>query len=183
MPIVYDLLGVPDPDEPSASVDSDALQRRAFAAVRAVVAADGRRPTPSIVFVEDLHWLDAASDAYLAQIVAATSASRVLTLVNLRPEYRAAWMQTASYRQLPLAALLRALEGLPARASIESRLAETLRGTDRTAAERWRPHVHLEQAELHRLSGDLDAAAVELAEVARLFAAMGAAAAFAPGLA
>jgi predicted ATPase len=67
------------------------MQRRAYAAVRAPVRADGQREKPAILYFEDLHWLDAASDAYLAQIIEATATTRGLVLVNFRPEYRAAW--------------------------------------------------------------------------------------------
>ena len=105
LPIFFDLLGVTDPDRPLPAVDPEVLQRRAYAALRAIVAADGQRDKPAIVFFEDLHWVDAASDAYLAEIVEATAATRGLTLVNFRHEYRAEWMQTPSYQQLPLVPL------------------------------------------------------------------------------
>jgi predicted ATPase len=73
LPIFFDLLGVPDPDRPLPAVDPEVLQRRAHAAVRAIVGADGQRDKPAIVFFEDLHWVDAASDAYLAEIIEATA--------------------------------------------------------------------------------------------------------------
>ena len=43
-----------------------------------------------------------------------------------------------------------------------------------TGAERWRPHLHVERAELYRLTGNSDAARRELTEAHRLFAGMGA---------
>jgi hypothetical protein len=69
---------------------------------------------------------------------------------------------------------LRELRGGEARAEIEPRLQEASRLIDETGAERWRPHLHVERAELHRLIGEPDAARHELAEAHRLFAAMGA---------
>ncbi len=45
---------------------------------------------------------------------------------------------------------------------------------DQTGAERWRPHVHVERAEVDRLAGNTDAARHELTEAHRLFAEMGA---------
>jgi predicted ATPase len=42
LPIVFNLLGVPDPDRPQPVMDPEALQRRAYAAVRAIVRADVR---------------------------------------------------------------------------------------------------------------------------------------------
>lgn len=92
-----------DRDIEPGVLDPERLQRRTFAAVRALVHADGQREKPAIVYFEDLHWLDAASDAYLAQII--TADTRGLVLVNFRPEYRADWMQSPSYQQLPLVSL------------------------------------------------------------------------------
>ena len=76
LPIFFDLLGVPDPDRPQPAMDPEALQRRAYAALRAIVRADGQREKPAILLFEDLHWLDAASDGYLAQIIEATETTR-----------------------------------------------------------------------------------------------------------
>jgi class 3 adenylate cyclase len=105
LPIFFNLLGVPDPDRPQLAMDPEVLQRRAYAAVRAIARADGQREKPAILLFEDLHWLDAASDGYLAQIIEATETTRGLALVNFRPEYRATWMQSPSFMRLPLAPL------------------------------------------------------------------------------
>ena len=69
---------------------------------------------------------------------------------------------------------LRGLEGADARQTIETLLEEVSQLIEQTGAERWRPHVHVERAELYRLTGDTDAARRELAEAHRLFAEMGA---------
>jgi class 3 adenylate cyclase/tetratricopeptide (TPR) repeat protein len=105
LPIFFDLLGVPDPERPQPPMDPDTLERRAYAALRAIVRADAQREKPDILLFEDLHWLDAATDGYLAQIVEAQETVRGLIVVNFRPEYRAAWMQSPSFLRLPLAPL------------------------------------------------------------------------------
>jgi hypothetical protein len=69
---------------------------------------------------------------------------------------------------------LRELDGVAARPTIETFLAEALQLIEQTGAERWRPHVHAERAELHRLLGAREAARREFTEAHRLFAAMGA---------
>jgi class 3 adenylate cyclase/tetratricopeptide (TPR) repeat protein len=101
LPIFFDLLGVPDPTRPLPEGDPDLLQRRMYAALRAIVRADSE-VDPGVLLVEDLHWLDPASDAVLTQIIEANADSRSLVLVNFRPEYRAHWMQQSQYQQLPL---------------------------------------------------------------------------------
>jgi class 3 adenylate cyclase len=105
LPIFFNLLGVPDPHRPQPTMAPEVLQRRSYAALRAIVRADGQREKPGILLFEDLHWLDAESDGYLAQIIEATEATRGLALVNYRPEYRAAWMQSPSFMRLPLVPL------------------------------------------------------------------------------
>ena len=57
---------------------------------------------PRVLLIEDLHWIDAGSAAWLEQMVEAAAGSNTLLLVNFRPEYHAAWMQKSWYRQLPL---------------------------------------------------------------------------------
>jgi class 3 adenylate cyclase len=102
LPVVFDMLGVADPAHPLPTVDPEAHQRRIFRAIQRIVRADR---TPSVLLFEDLHWLDAASDAVLAQIIEAAASAPGLVLLNFRPEYHARWMQRSDYQQLPLVPL------------------------------------------------------------------------------
>jgi tetratricopeptide (TPR) repeat protein len=101
LPIFFDLLGVPDPARPLPDLDPDALQRRMYSAVRKIVRADNELD-PGVLLVEDLHWLDPASDEMLEHLVEAFAESKGLLLVNFRPEYRARWMLQSHYQQLSL---------------------------------------------------------------------------------
>jgi adenylate cyclase len=78
---------------------------------------------PGINLFEDLHWIDPASEGFLANHIEATQGTRSLTIANFRPEYRAAWMSKSYYRQI-------ALSPLGAEA-IEEMLADLL-GADRS---------------------------------------------------
>ena len=104
LPVVFDFLAVPDPDRPATAVDPDARQRQLFNVMRRVFA-HGEGAT--VTFIEDLHWIDASSEAWLGQMVEAVAGSKTLLLVNFRPEYHGAWMQKSWYRQLPLLPLSR----------------------------------------------------------------------------
>ena len=55
--------------------------------------------------IEDLHWIDSASEALLEAWVDAIAGAGGLLLLNFRPEYHADWMQKSWYQQLPLAPL------------------------------------------------------------------------------
>ena len=59
-------------------------------------------PNGFVTMLEDLHWVDPASEAFIAAYVDAIATSPGLLLLNFRPEYRADWMQKTWYQQLPL---------------------------------------------------------------------------------
>ena len=106
LPILFEFLGAPDPERPAPQLPAEARQRRLFALLRRLTQGGG--PTgrdPAVVWFEDLHWIDAASEAWLAEWVNATLGAHTLLLLNFRPEYRAEWMQRAHYQQLALAPL------------------------------------------------------------------------------
>jgi adenylate cyclase len=82
-------------------MDPEARQRQLFAVVRRAVQARSRRET-AVTVIEDLHWLDGASEAFVETLVEAVAGTRTLLLLNFRPEYHAGWMQRSYYQQLPL---------------------------------------------------------------------------------
>ncbi len=102
LPVVFDFLGVPDPDRPlPAQMSPEARQRALFGVVRHLVEARAGAG-PGVLLVEDLHWLDPGSEAFLENLVESLPGSRTLLVVNFRPEYHAAWTQKSYYQQLPL---------------------------------------------------------------------------------
>ena len=105
LPVLFDFFGVPDPERPALRMDPDARQRVLFAILRRIVQQGERGGTPYVTFIEDLHWMDAASEAFLAEWVEAIGSAPRLLVVNFRPEYHADWMQKSYYRQIPLAPL------------------------------------------------------------------------------
>jgi class 3 adenylate cyclase/tetratricopeptide (TPR) repeat protein len=107
LPLLFEFFGAPDPDRPAPRMDPEARQRQLFAILRRVtqLSPDQAEGGVGVVLIEDLHWIDPASEAFLAEWVGATAGTRNLLLVNFRPEYRADWMQKSYYRQLPLAPL------------------------------------------------------------------------------
>jgi adenylate cyclase len=101
LPFVFDLFGVPDPANPAPAIDPEQRQKRLHGAVKRVLhdpAYGGTR----VILLEDLHWFDGASDAFLDTMIESVPAARDLLLVNFRPEYQARWMQRSYYQQLPL---------------------------------------------------------------------------------
>src|SRR5262249_61904097 len=101
LPFLYEFLGVPDPHPPAPQMEPEAKQRKIFAYLRRLAHAHSRRE-PAVLLFEDLHWFDSASEAYVENEIEALPGTRILMLVNFRPEYHAAWMQKSYYQQLPL---------------------------------------------------------------------------------
>ena len=136
LPLIFDLLGVPDPERPVPPMDPAKRQRQLHTVVKRVTQLFGRQQ-PAVVFLEDLHWFDGASEGFLEPIIEALPGTQGLVLVNFRPGYHAAWMQKSYYQQLPLlplgpgaiAELLRELLGTdPSLAILADRIGEQAGG-------------------------------------------------------
>jgi class 3 adenylate cyclase/tetratricopeptide (TPR) repeat protein len=104
VPLMLDFLGVPDPERPAPPLEAEARQRQLFDTIRRGMRARSTRE-PAVSLLEDLHWIDGASEAFVENLVEGASGSRTLFLLNFRREYRAGWMQKSHYHALPLAAL------------------------------------------------------------------------------
>jgi adenylate cyclase len=104
LPLVFGFLGVSDPERPAPRMDPEARQRQLYGLVKRVLKARGLRET-TVTLLEDLHWFDGGSEAFLDAIVEVLPATRGLLLVNFRPEYHARWMQKSYYEQMPIVPL------------------------------------------------------------------------------
>jgi len=100
LPLVFDALAVPDPQRPAPRIDPEARQRQLFAFVRRLLQQ--RQRDAAILLLDDAHWIDPVSDAFMAQLADAVPGTHCLLVLNFRPEYRAPWMGKSSYQQLPL---------------------------------------------------------------------------------
>ena len=57
---------------------------------------------PLLLVFEDLHWIDAETQALLDSLIESLPTARLLLLVNYRPEYQHGWGTKTSYTQLRL---------------------------------------------------------------------------------
>jgi len=99
--LAFDFLQVPDPERPLPPMDPDAHRKRLLAFVRQLFEARSTKQA-AVLYLDDLHWIDDESDAFLAQIVEAIAPTRTMLLLNFRPEYQAAWMNRTDYRRIPV---------------------------------------------------------------------------------
>jgi adenylate cyclase len=59
----------------------------------------------SVIIVEDLHWLDEASEDFVMTLVEAVAGTRTMLVLNYRPGYAATWMRWPYFQELSLAEL------------------------------------------------------------------------------
>jgi class 3 adenylate cyclase len=104
LPLVFDFLGVPDPERPAPQVSAEARQRLLRGVVRRLYRVPGRTVV-TVSVMEDLHWMDEGSGQLVAEAVSAVEGTPNLLLVNFRPEYQPEWAGSAIYRRLPLVPL------------------------------------------------------------------------------
>ncbi|MGE0486676.1 MAG: adenylate/guanylate cyclase domain-containing protein [Gammaproteobacteria bacterium] len=105
LPVLLDFMGVADPQQPAPRMDAEARQRQLYELVHRLVEAQDAGGQLAVTLIDDLHWIDPGSDAFVNQLVAAAAGRRSLVVLNFRPEYQAAFAGKAHYQQLPLVPL------------------------------------------------------------------------------
>ena len=61
-----------------------------------------RRLSPVLIIVEDLHWIDSASEELFARMNEASGGQPLMIVVTSRPEYRPSWLNQPNVSHLPL---------------------------------------------------------------------------------
>jgi class 3 adenylate cyclase len=100
--LLYDLLGIADPNARSPAIDPDARRRRLTALVNAASVA---RESPAVFVLEDVHWIDEVSESMLAAFITVIPQTPSLALVTYRPEYEGALARVHSAQTIALAPL------------------------------------------------------------------------------
>jgi tetratricopeptide (TPR) repeat protein len=90
------------PDEsPFLQLDPSQRRQRLLEALKRLLLRESQ-VQPLVLVCEDLHWIDAETQALLDSLVESLPTARLLPLVNYRPEYQHTWGSKTSYTQLPL---------------------------------------------------------------------------------
>jgi class 3 adenylate cyclase len=100
--LLEDLLGIRDATEPMPDIAPQASKRRVE---RLINTALLERKSPALYVVEDVHWIDEASDAVLAELISVLSRSPSMVLVTRRAEYHGQLLQATSSTKMVLAPL------------------------------------------------------------------------------
>jgi class 3 adenylate cyclase/predicted ATPase len=93
------LLDVSVDDAAWDALDPPQRRQRTLEAVKRLLLRESL-VQPVLVIFEDLHWIDAETQALLDALIESLPTARVLLLVNYRPEYQHAWGGKSYYFQL-----------------------------------------------------------------------------------
>jgi class 3 adenylate cyclase/tetratricopeptide (TPR) repeat protein len=95
------LLEIPVENAEWGRLDAATRQRQTVEAVKSLLLRESQ-VQPLLLVLEDLHWVDAATQDLLDGMVESLPAARVLLVVNYRPEYQHGWAGKTYYSQLRL---------------------------------------------------------------------------------
>ena len=88
--LLLQLLDVAVGTGPLAHYSPTIRQAQIFALLRQVIVHSS--PPPLLLVVEDVHWIDPTSEAWLASVVAGLAQRPMLLLVTYRPGYQPPWL-------------------------------------------------------------------------------------------
>lgn len=101
--LLHEFFGVASADAPPVAMGPRARQARLLALVRDLIRQ--QRDIHRVIMIEDLHWLDEASEEFASALVEAVVGTRTLLLVNYRAAYTAPWIGLPYFEQVDLADL------------------------------------------------------------------------------
>ncbi|MGH7924868.1 MAG: AAA family ATPase [Candidatus Binatus sp.] len=101
LPHLFALLGIPSGDARLDEMDPSIRRRRTREAVKSLILRESLNQ-PLILIFEDLHWIDAESEALLQLLADSIGTAQILMMVNYRPEYRHNWGSKTYYTQMRL---------------------------------------------------------------------------------
>src|SRR5215813_2314625 len=101
LPAFLALLDVPVEDRHWQDLDPTQRRQRTLEAIKSLLLRESQ-VQPLLLVFENLHWIDAETQAALDSLIEGLPTARLLLLVNYRPEYQHGWGQKTYYTQLRL---------------------------------------------------------------------------------
>ena len=99
--LLLNLLGLKPPEGALTGLDGVLIGLRTRDLLRQLL--DARcRVSPTVLLIEDLHWIDSVSEEVLGAIIGSGTNQRLLLLHTRRPEYEPAWLDGAMVAKLRL---------------------------------------------------------------------------------
>ena len=99
--LLLNLLGLKPPEGALAGLDGVLIGLRTRDLLRQLLEARCR-VSPTVLLIEDLHWIDSVSEEVLGAIIGRGTNQRLLLLHTRRPEYEPAWLERSMVAKLRL---------------------------------------------------------------------------------
>jgi class 3 adenylate cyclase len=100
--LLEDLLGIRDPAVASPNVSAEARRRRLAGVIETAAMS---RDEPTVYIVEDVHWIDFASESMLVDLMAVVVRTRSVLVITFRPEYAGMLSELTEIHRITLAPL------------------------------------------------------------------------------
>ena len=101
--LLNEFFRVAAPDAQPSELPPRARQARLVGLLRDLVRHDAQ--SRRVILIEDLHWIDEASEEFVSALADAVKDTRTLLLLNYRAAYRAPWGRLSHFRQMDLGEL------------------------------------------------------------------------------
>jgi predicted ATPase len=101
VPALLPLLDALQEDSPFVQLDPPQRRQRTLHALKRMLLRESQMQ-PLLLVCEYLHWMDSETQALLNSLVESLPTTRLLLLVNYRPEYQHGWGSKTYYAQLQL---------------------------------------------------------------------------------
>lgn len=102
LPYLFALIGLSESSSFLGEMDPQIRRKRTMEAVKRLLVRESLNQ-PMVLIFEDLHWIDAETQAFLDMLAdESVATARLLLLVNYRPEYRHAWASKTYYSRVRL---------------------------------------------------------------------------------
>ena len=98
--VLAEFLGIPDDRLPPSTLDPKVRHARLINLVSSLVR-DGTR-MPSVIIIEDIHWLDEASIEFVSALVRVAPVSRALLILTYRSTFQAPWRDGQGFHEIRL---------------------------------------------------------------------------------
>jgi tetratricopeptide (TPR) repeat protein len=99
IPFIYDILSIDSGDPLLKSLDLREKRRRTIDTIKNIILADST-PRPLVVVVENLHWIDGASEEFISFLIDNLPGNRIMLILTSRPGYRPKWGEKSYHNQI-----------------------------------------------------------------------------------
>ncbi|WP_061499884.1 adenylate/guanylate cyclase domain-containing protein [Ramlibacter tataouinensis] len=101
--LLFEFLGVTEEGAAPIGLPPKTRRARLLAIMTALVKLSA--PSVAVILVEDMHWLDEASEEFVAALIEAITSTRTLVVLNYRTSYRSPWAARDNFREIEVTEL------------------------------------------------------------------------------